>query len=289
MSLIFWRAGRKFVNLALVISVLLISGCFLFPKKFEYNSRLASALPKKEFKTEEGDYQLDDDGKVSFNLEGLRIEIQPMSDEELNKRFPEESSQGKYSTNPYTYGDWIDPNFGYTPDRFSVFEVAIYNYLYAKVELDPVEAVLLTDDGEILNAYGISSLAPYGSFERYYRSRRGQSGNEYYRFDYRMGVVRSTYYGQDEPIFKGENYSGFIAFDPLRPEVRKVRLLLRNFVLKFDSFGRPLETVDVPFDFNRDVRMAEITETEEAEEAATTRTLVEGPREITGNLPGDIT
>jgi len=97
------------------------------------------------------------------------------------------------------------------------------------------------------------STSPYNSFERYYRGLRGQSGNEFYRFEVRMGHVRSLNYAEDQPIFKGENYSGLIAFDSLDPAVEKVRLVLKEFALKFDEFDTPLETVDIRFDFNRKI------------------------------------
>ena len=142
-----------------------------------------------------------------------------MQDAELNAIFPEESTRGQFSTNPYTYGDWIDPLVGHTPKRFTVFRVTVTNDIYAKVLLDPIKAVLYTDQGEVLHAYGLPSVSPHNSFERYYRAIRGQSGNEFYRFDLRMGNVRSTAYLEDVRVFKGESYSGLLAFDPLNEEV----------------------------------------------------------------------
>lgn len=270
--------------------VLFLGGCLLFPKKMEYRSTLTSAISGAEFQSSEGIYRLREDGTISYQEEGLRIDVRSLSDEDLNRRFPEDSSQGKYSTNPYTYGDWIDPDQGYIPKRFTVFEVSVYNYTHAKVELDPIAVVLRTDRQETLHSYGISLLSsPHGkSLERYYRSRRGQSGNEYYRFDFRMGVLRSTYYGQDELIFKGENYNGFIVFDPLHPDVKKVRFLIRDFVHKFDGFGRPLATKDLPFDFLQNVAVTEVVETVAEEKGSSTRLVAKGPREMTGNLPGDV-
>ena len=72
-----------------------------------------------------------------------------------------------------------------------------------------------------------------------------------------MGHVRSLNYAESQPIFKGENYSGLIAFDALDPEVRRVRLVLGEFTLKFDEFGVPLETIDCRFDFRREIEMWE--------------------------------
>jgi hypothetical protein len=174
-----------------------------------------------------------------------------MTDKALEGVFPDDSAKGRFSTNPYTYGDWIDPGLGYTPVRFSVFRVTVVNDIYAKVLFDPLKAVLHTDRGEALHSYGIPSYSPHNSFERYYRSLRGQSGNEFYRFDLRMGNVRSSAYLEDQLVFKGESYSGLIAFDPLKVDVTQVRLFLEEFVTKFDASGQPLESVDVSMDFDR--------------------------------------
>jgi hypothetical protein len=192
------------------------------------------------------------DGELAvYETEGLRVEVQPMSDEQLNALFPDDSQKGQFSTNPYTYGDWIDPVKAYTPKRFTVFRVTVINDIYAKVLLDPLKARLYTDQGEMLHSYGIPSFSPHESFERYYRELRGQSGNEFYRFDLRMGNVRSSAYLENQIVFKGERYAGLIAFDPLREEVDRVRLELPDFVLRFDASGQPVESVDIRLDFDR--------------------------------------
>ena len=69
----------------------------------------------------------------------------------------------------------------------------------------------------------------------------------------RLGTVRSHNYGEEEKIFKGENYSGFVVFDPLDPEVKRTRLILKEFALKFDAFDKPVETQDIQFDFDRKI------------------------------------
>jgi hypothetical protein len=167
--------------------------------------------------------------------------------------FPEDSSDGPFSTNPYTYGDWLDPLLGHTPNRFTVFRVTVRNDIYAKVLLDPIAALLNTDRGEVLHSFGIPSYSPNRSFERYYRGIRGQSGNEFYRFDTRMVNVRSSAFLEDTKVFKGESYSGLLTFSPLEEEVERVQLVLEDFVLKFDASDQPLETVDIFFDFDRTI------------------------------------
>ncbi len=249
----FRKRVSTFPNLMTVMVLLLCQGCFIFPPKMVYMSVLT---PRAQ--DENGLYTLHPDGTLSYDVEGSRIDIRYMTDEELNALFPKESSHGKYSINPYTYGDWVDPNLGYIPNRFTVFKLTVYNYTFAKVSLDPLKALLLTDEGDRLYSYGIEGPVPHDSFEKYYMALRRQSGNEYYRFNMRMGVVRSHNYAGDQPIFKGENYSGFVVFGPLVENIGKVRLVLKDFVTKFDQFGAPLEKKDIIFDFKRSVELKEL-------------------------------
>jgi hypothetical protein len=250
----------------------------------EYRSTLS---PKVE---EGANYSVDDEGAVSYNgMEGLRIDVQYLTDRTLNEMFPDDSEGGKHSTNPYTYGDWIDPNLGYTPNRFTVFRISVYNYTYAKMFLDPLQAVLLTDRGERLNSYSIAPKANLESLEGYYRALRGISGNEHYRFAKRIGIVRGTIFGEDELIFKGENYSGLIVFPPLHSKVKEVRLVFKDVAYKFDASGKPVETIDIPFDFHRTILRKTIEEKQvEKQVEKTTRLVVQGPLQLTGNLPGDV-
>lgn len=238
------------MRLSSIPLLLILGACSHFqPESILYRNEL---IPSS-YQASEDQYTVDEDGAVIYALEGLRIRVEPMADDELNAIFPEESTRGKFSTNPYTYGNWIDPLAGHTPKRFTVFRVTVINDIYAKVLLGPIEAMLYTDQGELLHSYGLPSVSPNNSFERYYRAIRGQSGNEFYRFDLRMGSVRSTAYLEDVRVFKGESYSGLLAFDPLDEEVKQVRLTLKDFVLKFDASGQPLETVDISMEFDQEI------------------------------------
>ena len=235
---------------AIIPALLILGGCSYFqPEAILYSNQL---IPSS-YQAGEDRYSVEQDGAVTYVLEGLRVRVEPMEDDELNAIFPEESTRGKFSTNPYTHGDWIDPLVGHTPKRFTVFRVTVINDIYAKVLLDPIKAMLYTDQGEVLHSYGLPSVSPHNSFERYYRAIRGQSGNEFYRFDLRMGNVRSTAYLEDVRVFKGESYSGLLAFDPLNEEVGQVRLTLKDFVVKFDASGQPLETVDISMEFDQEI------------------------------------
>ena len=274
---------NRVLRFAMLMAPIFLAACLSVPR-VEYRS----VLDPKESEREQ--YSIGDDGIVSYHLEGSRLDVQYMTDPALNEMFPDDSKGGELSTNPYTYGDWMDPNVGYVRNRFTVFNIAIYNYTYAKMQLDPLKVILLTDRGGYLESYTVAPVADRKSLEGYYRGLRGISGNEHYRFSKRIGIVRATAYGEDEVIFKGENYSGLVVFDPLHPKVRNVRLILKEFALKFDASGHPIETMDIPFDFSRTVSREVIAEEELAERvpAETARVVIRGPRQIRGNQQGDL-
>ena len=249
---------RYLVSLALLLPFLVVVTGFLTPPEIRYSSILESVLPENDT-----DYSLDEDTQaIIYDIGGSSVEVRFMNEEELNNQFPEESNDGVYSTNPYTYGDWIDPDLGYTPVRFTTFEVALINRTFAKMKIDPTEAVLLTDQGEALHSYTFSlAAARYGnSFEDYYRTRRGMSGNEYYRYEMRLGMVRGKNYGLDEIIFRGDSYSGLITFDTLRDDVQRCQLQLNDIIYRFDAFNRPVDITDAYFNFSRIVNREEISD-----------------------------
>ena len=237
----------RVLRFGMLMALTFLAACFTVPK-VEYRS----VLEPKE--SEREGHSIGDEGVTSYSLEGSRIDVQYMTDSALNEMFPKDSKGGKLSTNPYTYGDWIDPNLGYVPNRLTVFNVLVYNYTFSRLVLDPLKVILLTDRGDHMESYTVSPVADRKSLEGYYRVLKGISGNEYFRFSTRVGIARWSTYGEDEVLFKGENYSGFIVFDPLHSEVRNVRLILKEFAYKFDASGKPIETIDIPFDFSRIVQ-----------------------------------
>jgi hypothetical protein len=159
------------------------------------------------------------------------------------------------------------------------------------MRLDPTEAVLITDLGETYHSYTVSiAAAKFGnSFENYYKSILGQSGNEYYRYEMRLGMVRGKNYGLDEMIFRGDSYSGLIAFEPLRPEVKRVQLKLNDIVYRFDAFNRPADVSNISFNFDRKVDKIEVTpEMRLAElEREKVRIRMAGPEHMVGNRVND--
>ena len=279
---------RKLVIvLMLALPLLLAVSCFLYPPEIRYSSYLVPNLTGND-----PAYSIDEDtGAVVYNIGGSSIEIQYMLEDGLNEMFPEESAQGFYSTNPYTYGNWIDPDLGYTPNRFTVFAVTIINRSFAKMKLDPTEATLITDLGEVYRSYTVSiAAAKYGnSFENYYKSLLGQSGNEFYRYEMRLGMVRGKNYGLDEMIFRGDSYTGLLTFNNLRPEVKRTKLVLNDVVYRFDAFNRPADVVDVSFNFDRKIDKQIITEEMRQQELEREKVRIRfsGPEMIVGGRVND--
>ena len=131
--------------------------------------------------------------------------------------------------------------------------------MLAKVELYPAQAVLRTNRGEEFIYYSINREESINSFEDYFTLIRGPGGNEQYRFDQRMSIVREQLYRPDHQIFKGDDYSGFLVFAALEDEVASVELLIRGFALQFDEANHPVRTVDLAYHFDHRVEKEELT------------------------------
>ena len=279
---------QKLLVFSVILFPILVVACSIFyPPEIRYQSYLVPVLVGDDTA-----YSIDEEtGGFLYDIGGNTITVRYMGEMDLNALFPDESDDGLYSTNPYTYGNWIDPDLGYTPNRFTTFEVAIINRNFAKMRLEPVESLLITDLGETYNSYTYSvAAAKYGnSFEDYFRTIRGLSGNEYYRHEMKLGMVRGKNYGLDEMIFRGDSYSGLITFDKLRPEVQRVQLVLNDIVYRFDAFNRPADIATASFNFERKIDRVVVTpEMKQAElEREKVRIRIAGPQQIVNNRVND--
>lgn len=278
---------KLLIAVFMILPLCLAVSCFLYPPEIRYSDYMSPKMTSND-----PSYKIDEETQVfSYDLGGSDITVRYVKTDELNKMFVEESKMEEYSTNPYTYGNWIDPNLGYTPNRFTVFEISIINRSFAKMMLDPRECLLYTDLGEVFNSYTTSvAAARYGkSFEDYYKTRRGQSGNEFYRYEMRLGMVRGKNYGLDEMIFRGDTYFGLVAFDPIRPEVKQVRLTLKDVVYRFDAFNRPSDVVSISFDFDRHIEKITVTREMRLAELEKEKVKINlpGPRQLVGNRIND--
>jgi len=282
------RFRKKFLfSLALLLPVMVVVTGQLTPPEIRYTSTLTPVVtPGNQ------DYVLDEEtGAMVFAIGGSAVEVKFMPEQSLNDLFPEESNDGLYSTNPYTFGNWIDPDLGYTPVKFTTFQVSLINRDFAKMKIDPVEAVLLTDEGELFHSYTFSvAAAKYAkSFEDYYRTRRGMSGNDYYRYEMRLGMVRGKNFGLDEIIFRGDSYTGLITFDALRDDVERVQLQIQDIIFRFDAFNRAVDTTDAFFNFQRKIDRQVITQEMKRAEIARQRVRVNttGNKQLVDNRVND--
>ena len=273
--------------LVLLLPLLVMVTGLLTPPDINFTSTLVPILPSGN-----PDYSIDEEtGAFIFDIGGSAVQVISMTEQALNALFPTESAQGMYSTNPYTYGNWVDPNLGYIPIRFTTFQVSLLNRNFAKMKIDPVEAVLLTDQGELFHSYTFSvAAAKYGnSFEDYYRTRRGMSGNDYYRYEMELGMVRGKNFGLDEVIFRGDSYTALITFDPLRDDVQRIQLQINDIIYRFDAFNRPVDVTTANFTYNRKIDRQVITQAMKKAEIARQRVRVNtsGNKQLVNNRTND--
>ena len=103
-----------------------------------------------------------------------------------------------------------------------------------------------------MRAYELSRSEAQGdplNFETYWLSRGVQSGNAQKLYLNRMGMLRGTIYHRDSHVFKGNNYSGKLVFDPLPPGTRSATLHIEDFVLEFGLYDVPERVIDLDFEF----------------------------------------
>ena len=230
----------------------IFAGCAgLIPPDLEYQVKLDPLLPEGR-----GDYFVDhDDGSVVFSVEGALIKVKHLNDQELNTEF-QPLWDGKH-INPYTSGE-EDPGLGYISPIFTVFKVTVVNKTYSKIEFDPANALLVTDDGDEFTFYDASRKSDSANhFRKYYKVELGISGNEKTLALERMGIVYKTAYHRNRPVFRGDQHYGFIAFDPVPEDVREITLKINDFVLSFDANDIPERTVDCEFRFRLEQGLVE--------------------------------
>lgn len=233
----------------LFITIFLFQCASLIPPSLKMESTLTPIVDQSN-----ENMKMEEDGALAYVVDGMKIVVKPMTDDKLNKMFPDISYKKDASTNPYTYGNWVDPELGYTPTRFTVFVVKVFNYALPKINLNPLKAELTSSRGDKLAPYARDKKDNPGSeenFENYYMKVKGASGVERNRFEERLGMIRKTLY-TDGQVFKGDKRDGFLVFDPLDPSIKEVTLTLKEFVTQYDANNWPQKTIDIVFSFNRE-------------------------------------
>ena len=190
---------------------------------------------------------------IVYNRGSFKVEVKYISDYQLNNvEFPDESRDAEFSSNPFTFANWVDPKMGVTPHRFSVFRVSIYNYSAPKLNFDPERSFLLTDRGDLFNGYGREEKTSKNfSLEAYYKRRKGASGVEDEIFERRMGIIRTTVLYLGRPIYAGDNREGFAVYDPVDESVQQVKLAFKDFILGYDENNEPSEFTSIDLYFKR--------------------------------------
>lgn len=190
---------------------------------------------------------------IVYDRKTFKVEVKYLSDYQLNTtEYPEESKDEEFSANPFTYANWVDPQLGYTPSRFSVFKVSIFNYAAAKLNFDPENSFLATDRGDVLPGYGREEKSSRNqSIEGYYKKRKGSSGVDDEIFERRMGIVRTVVLYLGRPVYAGDSREGLVVYDPIDESVEKVKVVFKNFITGYDENNEPSEFVTLQFYFKR--------------------------------------
>ncbi len=188
-----------------------------------------------------------DDGTVTFVQDRLEVNLKPMTDEELNRQFFNNSQDGPKSTNPYTFGNAVFWASNQEKQRFSVFKLSVKNYAYPKVKIDPSKIVLKASNKRQYWSLNFEQL------DTYYRPYAiGYRGNEYSRYQERRDLLRRTMFKSEE-IFSGQEAEGFLVFPALHPDVSRVEVEVNDVVLRFDFRNEPVETTNLSYEFVRDI------------------------------------
>ncbi|MXX37873.1 MAG: hypothetical protein F4Z85_07320 [Gemmatimonadetes bacterium] len=118
----------KKISILAAVALLLGCGHYLIPGRFQ---PLEAA--QQQTGIQGSSMKILDDGTVTFVQNRLEVSVRPMTDEELNRQYPAQSTNAsgpadELPSNPFTYGNWIDPRTGKSPQRLSVFRITVKNY-----------------------------------------------------------------------------------------------------------------------------------------------------------------
>ena len=187
-----------------------------------------------------------DDGSVTFVRQRLEVRLRPITPEELVRQFGAQSEGGVRATNPYLITDARAPD-DRPGARFTVFALAVKNYAFPKVLIDPSEITLHSPNGRMYWSLTLPQL------ESYFRAYAvGFRGNEYSRHKERMDVLRKTLF-RAEPVFSGQERGGFVVFPLVHGDVGDIEVTVSDVALRFNVRDEPMEEVDIVYSFRRDL------------------------------------
>ena len=195
-----------------------------------------------------------DDGTVTFVQNRLEVSVRPMTDEEINRQYPAQSSNAHGPTdelpsNPFTYGNWIDGRTGKAPKRLSIFKINIKNYEYPKVKLDPLMVTIESVNGRHYYPWG-----DYDAEEYFRRYPLAFNGLGYLRYRERRDLYTQGKYPDDEFCFSGQEIEGYVVFSKIHDDVAEIAINIPQFGLRYNYRNEPVETIDLSFRFKRDIQ-----------------------------------
>lgn len=239
------RRARAGVVTGLVAAA--AASCALMPVRREHLVRMVfEAAPERHYFVDEGD------SAAVCRTDELVVTVRYLTKQMLNAEYAQ-YRQGRVNLNPFTYGTQMDNSLGYVPDRFTVFELDVNNIALPKVDVDPRQAILETDQGARLRPWAAKKGEARDTFEEYYRALQGAGGNDQDWFRQRLSIAERALHNGERPVFKGERNRGKLVFEVLPEDVRWVRLVLPEVAVRFDADGLPVEEVELEFVFGVEV------------------------------------
>jgi len=241
---------------------LLLIGC---GHKLGYRHFAGPLLPVADL-DRSAEYAIGDDRSITFSKDRLELTLLPLTVEMLNRQFASRSkvSEGfvganpyDTATNPYTYGDWKPPGEESVPTRFTVFLLKVKNYAYPKVGLNPSFIELVATNGRHYQSLSLLALTEY-----YWPYAVAYSGNARSNFTERRDLMDRTLF-PNEMIFSGQEREGFIVFPDLDLDIEEFTVWIRGIGLRYDYRDEPIESVDIPYTFQREVYYARHPRSEE--------------------------
>ncbi len=236
------------ISILVVVALLLGCGHYLVPGRFQ-----PLEVAQQQTDIQGSSMKILDDGTVTFAQNRLEVSVRPMDDEEINRQYPAQSTNAsgpadELPSNPFTYGNWIDPRTGKSPQRLSIFKITVKNYEYPKVKFDPLTVNVESANGR--------HYYPWGSYdvEEYFRRfPLAFNGLGYMRFDERRDLYNQAKYPDDEFCFSGQEVEGYVVFPKIHDDVAEIAVEIPEFGLRYNFRNEPLETIDLRFRFKRDI------------------------------------
>ena len=135
---------------------------------------------------------------------------------------------------------------------FTVFRLEVGNYQYPKIMLDPPNASVTTANNRTYGSLSYANLYEY--YQAYFQGRTGRARAE---FRTRTDLLKRTMY-RAALVFSGMDGEGYLVFPLLHDDVRRIVVHIEDVALRFNYADLPVETVDLSFSFERDMRQGYI-------------------------------